>query len=124
MPRYDYRCKTCDHEFELRQSFSSEPVADCPECGGNSSRLIRAVPVVFKGSWFYVNDYGKGSHGTTKYDSDKTTDNKKTTSDSKNESDSKNTTGSNKETGSKAKPKAKADSGSKSDSKSKKEKVS
>lgn len=118
VPRYDYRCQTCDHEFELRQSFSSEPVADCPECGGNSRRLIRAVPVVFKGSGFYVNDYGKGSNGTTKSDSDKTSDNKKTTVDPKNES------GAKKETESKSKPKAKSDSGSKSDSKSKKEKVS
>ena len=52
MPRYDYQCETCGHEFELRQSFSSEPVADCTECGAVSRRLIRAVPVVFKGSGF------------------------------------------------------------------------
>ena len=65
MPRYDYRCGQCGHAFELRQSFSSEPVATCPECSGVAKRLIHAPPVFFKGSGWYVNDYGKGGgkHG-------------------------------------------------------------
>ena len=61
MPRYDYECETCHHRFELKQSFSSEPVATCPVCQSGSRRLIHSVPVVFKGSGFYVNDYGKGN---------------------------------------------------------------
>ena len=68
MPRYDYQCQACGYEFELRQSFSSEPVADCLQCGMTSRRLIRAVPVVFKGSGFYVNDYGRGSNGRSASD--------------------------------------------------------
>ena len=60
MPRYDYRCGQCGHDFELRQSFSSEPVANCPNCEGVAKRLIHAPPVFFKGSGWYVNDYGKG----------------------------------------------------------------
>ena len=64
MPRYDYECQTCHHRFELKQSFSSEPVATCPECNSESRRLIHSVPVVFKGSGFYVNDYGKGNGST------------------------------------------------------------
>lgn len=65
MPRYDYECQTCHHKFELKQSFSSEPVATCPECNNEARRLIHSVPVVFKGSGFYVNDYGKGNGSTT-----------------------------------------------------------
>ena len=61
MPRYDYKCDECAHRFEERQSFSSEPVAVCPECKGRASRQFVAVPIVFKGSGFYVNDYGKNS---------------------------------------------------------------
>ncbi len=58
MPRYDYECEA-GHGFELKQSFVSEPVADCPVCGRLSSRKFSAVPIVFKGSGWYVNDYGK-----------------------------------------------------------------
>lgn len=65
MPRYDYECDTCHHRFELRQSFDSEPVAPCPNCENESRRKFHAVPVVFKGSGWYVNDYGKRSSSST-----------------------------------------------------------
>ncbi len=86
MPRYDYRCSDCGHEFEIKQSFSDEPVAACPLCGVDSRRVIHSVPVVFKGSGFYVNDYGKGggSNGRSKPESDESSD-----SDSKSDSKSK-----------------------------------
>ncbi len=64
MPRYDYECNSCHHVFELKQSFDSEPVAECPRCENDARRLIYSVPVVFKGSGFYVNDYGKGKSGS------------------------------------------------------------
>lgn len=60
MPRYDYKCSSCNNRFELRQSFNSETVAACPECGSASNRQFHAPPVIFKGSGWYVNDYGKG----------------------------------------------------------------
>lgn len=68
MPRYDYRCTRCDHRFELRQSFSADTVAECVECGAPSQRQIHAPPVIFKGSGWYVTDYGKGrgNNGTGK----------------------------------------------------------
>ena len=65
MPRYDYECGTCHYEFEVRQSFSSDPVATCPQCGNGTYRKIHAVPVVFKGSGWYVNDYGKKGTAST-----------------------------------------------------------
>ena len=61
MPRYDYVCQTCEHLFELKQGFDAETVATCPQCEGTSQRKIYAPPVFFKGSGFYVNDYGKGN---------------------------------------------------------------
>ena len=61
MPRYDYRCQQCGETFELRQGFDADPVTDCHVCGGQSHRLIHSVPVMFKGSGFYVNDYGRGN---------------------------------------------------------------
>ena len=84
MPRYDYRCTDCGHEFEVKQSFSDEPVAGCPLCGVESRRVIHSVPVVFKGSGFYVNDYGKGggSNGRSKPDSDESSDSDSKSKDS------------------------------------------
>ncbi len=60
MPRYDYKCSSCEHVFELRQSFNSDTVMPCPECGSTSNRQFHAPPIIFKGSGWYVNDYGKG----------------------------------------------------------------
>ena len=36
MPTYQYRCQTCEGEFELRQSFTDDPLTTCidVECGG------------------------------------------------------------------------------------------
>jgi putative FmdB family regulatory protein len=65
LPRYDYLCPDCGNEFEVRQSFDSEPVATCGSCQGTARRVIHSVPVVFKGSGFYVNDYGKGRGSTS-----------------------------------------------------------
>ena len=102
MPRYDYRCTECGHEFEVKQSFSDEPVAGCPLCDVDCRRVIHSVPVVFKGSGFYVNDYGKGSNGRSRSSSDDYSEKKDTSGNGKSE--------------------AKSDSGGKAESK--KEKVS
>ena len=82
MPRYDYRCKACGNHFELRQSFDSDPVADCTECGAPSPRQIHAPPVIFKGSGWYVNDYGKGrgNNGINKSGRSESSDREKSSS--------------------------------------------
>ena len=63
MPIYEYECSGCGHGFELRQSFSAEPVAQCPACQGGAVRVLHSVPIIFKGSGFYVNDYKRSSVG-------------------------------------------------------------
>ena len=106
MPTYDYECTTCGHRFELRQSFSAEPVATCPLCQSGSRRVIHSVPVVFKGSGWYVNDYGKGRRSGASSDSKESDSDK----ESKTEKSSKSSSGS----------KSGAGSGSDSEGKSKK----
>ena len=64
MPTYEYVCQTCNHRFELRQSFSDEPVNSCPQCGGLVRRVMFPVGIVFKGTGFYSTDYSRGSVGT------------------------------------------------------------
>ena len=67
MPVYAYRCKICSHEFEIRQKFSDDRIQVCPVCEGETRRVIHHVPVVFKGSGFYVTDNrnGKGPGKTS-----------------------------------------------------------
>lgn len=59
MPRYDYQCVSCSHEFELVQKFSEAGSGTCPKCSGNGRRVFHAVPVIYKGSGFYTTDYGR-----------------------------------------------------------------
>ena len=56
MPIYEYQCGTCHCHFERRQRFDEEPVAICPECQGKGRRVINSVPIIFKGSGFYITD--------------------------------------------------------------------
>ena len=58
MPIYEYKCSN-GPEFERRQSYSDEAVAECPQCSRKAHRVMHAVPVIFKGSGFYVNDYAR-----------------------------------------------------------------
>ncbi len=57
MPIYEYRC-TKGHTFDVRQSFSDDPIEVCEVCGATASRVFRAPAVHFKGSGFYNTDYG------------------------------------------------------------------
>ncbi len=59
MPIYEYECGICSVRFERKQSFNAEPVAKCPECQGKARRVIHSIPVIFKGSGFYITDNRK-----------------------------------------------------------------
>jgi len=59
MPIYQYHCPKCNLKFELKQSFSDESMVACPKCQNGAKRLFSPVPVIFKGSGFYVTDNRK-----------------------------------------------------------------
>jgi len=70
MPTYEYRCPE-GHSFELFQKMTDKPRAKCPTCGKLASRQISGgAGLVFKGSGFYITDYGKDGKGPRK-DADK-----------------------------------------------------
>jgi len=56
MPTYDYVCKTCGQNFELRQKMTDDPIKECPkiECTGEVKRLISGPSsfVLLGGGWF------------------------------------------------------------------------
>ena len=60
MPLYDYRCHKCGETFEVRQSFSDAPLETHEGCGGTVERLISLPALQFKGTGWYVTDYGRG----------------------------------------------------------------
>jgi len=61
MPTYEYECSQCDFHFERKQRFEEEPIAMCPKCQGKARRVINSVPIIFKGSGFYVTDSRQSS---------------------------------------------------------------
>jgi putative FmdB family regulatory protein len=66
MPTYEYRCPN-GHQFEKRQKISDRPGAKCPVCGAAAVRQISGgAGLVFKGSGFYITDYGKDGKGPAK----------------------------------------------------------
>jgi putative FmdB family regulatory protein len=62
MPIYEYECFSCGAHFDRRQRFDEEPVGICPSCQGKARRVIHCVPVIFKGSGFYVTDHPSSTY--------------------------------------------------------------
>ena len=70
MPTYEYGCPE-GHQFEKLQKMSDRPRATCPVCGKPAVRKISGgAGLVFKGSGFYITDYGKDGKGPRKKESD------------------------------------------------------
>jgi putative FmdB family regulatory protein len=61
----------CGHRFELIQRFADPPADRCASCGkGPVYKLLSAPAIHFKGTGWYVTDYGnKKSDGSPKTDS-------------------------------------------------------
>ena len=58
MPTYEYKCLDCGIQFDRFQSITEDPIKQCPECAGQTKRLIGAgAGLIFKGSGFYITDY-------------------------------------------------------------------
>jgi len=62
MPIYEYQCLQCGHVSELLQRHN-DPAPACPECGGETKRLVSAPAFQFKGQGWYVTDYARKSGG-------------------------------------------------------------
>lgn len=59
MPTYEYRCASCEHQFERFQRMSDDPITECELCGGSVKRLLFPVAIHFKGNGFYTTDYAR-----------------------------------------------------------------
>lgn len=66
MPTYEYVC-TEGHAFEKIQKMSDRPLRKCPTCGARAERKVTGGSgLIFKGSGFYITDYGKDGKGPRK----------------------------------------------------------
>src|SRR5690348_16362644 len=64
MPTYEFRCPD-GHEFEKFYRKISDAASElpCPECGKVATRQVSGgAGLLFKGSGFYLTDYGKNAH--------------------------------------------------------------
>ena len=71
MPTYEYECPD-GHAFEKFLKMTDKPRAKCPVCGRPATRKISGgAGLVFKGSGFYITDYGKDGKGPRKPETEK-----------------------------------------------------
>ena len=97
MPTYEYRCKSCSHELEVQQSFTDDPLTDCPSCGASTlKKVFGNIAVTFKGSGFYKTDNRSGASSSSSSSSDSSSSDSKSETKSESKSDSKSDTSSTK----------------------------
>ena len=61
MPTYEYACRNCGSHLEVVQSFSDDPLTECPHCGGPLRKVFGSIGITFKGSGFYKTDSRAGA---------------------------------------------------------------
>ena len=88
MPLYEYRCHKCGKNFELRQKFAEAPLTVHEGCGGGVERIIFPSALQFKGTGFYITDYGRGgkSRSTNGSNANAKSESKSESKESKSES--------------------------------------
>jgi len=84
MPIYQYKCRNCGANIEKMQSFTSEPLVECPECHQPAlKKVMSAAGIIFKGSGWYITDSKKSSSAVAPSgESSKSDDSKSDTSKS------------------------------------------
>lgn len=69
MPLYEYKCNKCNEVFEVLQRFSDAPLKVHEGCGGKVKRLLTTPSFQFKGSGFYITDYGNKHSSSASHES-------------------------------------------------------
>lgn len=68
MPLYEYKCLKCGRKTEKIENVAGPHLKKCPHCDGKVEALFSAPAIQFKGSGWYVTDYGgkksSGDSGT------------------------------------------------------------
>lgn len=59
MPIYEYECQKCKAHTEIMQKVTDKPLAKCRKCGGRLEKQWSSTSFQFKGTGWYVTDYGE-----------------------------------------------------------------
>ena len=63
MPIYEYKCRSCEHQFETIQKFSDDPLTECPACKQHElKKLVSAAAFHLKGNGWYATDFKNGNN--------------------------------------------------------------
>lgn len=65
MPTYEYACRNCGSHLEVVQSFSDDPLTECPHCEGSLKKVFGSIGITFKGSGFYKTDSRTSAKSTS-----------------------------------------------------------
>ena len=85
MPLYEYRCLKCDRHTDKIENLNGPHLKKCPHCGGKVESVITAPAIQFKGSGWYVTDYGRKTSGGDGQKSEKSEKSEKTEKTEKSE---------------------------------------
>jgi len=58
LPLYEYKCLKCGRKTEKIENMNGPHLKKCPHCGGKVEAMVSAPAIQFKGSGWYVTDYG------------------------------------------------------------------
>jgi putative FmdB family regulatory protein len=89
LPLYEYRCLKCDRHTDKIEKMNGPHLKKCPHCGGKVESVITAPSIQFKGSGWYVNDYGRKTTGGDSGKSEKGEKSEKTEKSEKSEKSEK-----------------------------------
>ncbi len=66
MPLYEYKCQSCEHQFEEMQKMTDAPLTKCPKCAKDQlQKVISSTSFSLKGSGWYVTDYKKSNSSSS-----------------------------------------------------------
>ena len=63
MPLYEYACLKCKRHTDKIENLNGPHLKKCPHCGGKVESVLTAPAIQFKGSGWYVTDYGRKTTG-------------------------------------------------------------
>jgi len=123
VPLYEYKCLKCGRKTEKIENVDGPHLKKCPHCGGKVEALFSAPAIQFKGTGWYVTDYGgKKSSGDSGKDDKPAADSKDSAKDSAAKDSGKDSSSrdSTKDSGSKEKKTDKSERSEKSEKSGKK----
>ena len=89
MPLYEYACLKCKRHTDKIEGVNGPHLKKCPHCGGKVEPVITAPAIQFKGSGWYVTDYGRKTTAGDGAKSEKDDKSEKTATSEKSETPDK-----------------------------------